>query len=169
MQLLSIGRWQIGSWIHQWNDRDLSCSHLLPSSITTWRSLINMFRSLSLCCVTSLRAKTLVQLEGFFFLFRWFDKQQLARGHFVVQHLHLGGFGLHESSICINIKLLWIQLLPNKITEIIRSCLGSPKSLECDCCQVSFHVIHYVEWNMSYLLLIRFEKNYTWCNSYYRN
>ncbi len=44
------------------NEMTKRCSHLLPSFITAWQSLICMF---SLCCMASPRARTLMQLEVF--------------------------------------------------------------------------------------------------------
>lgn len=154
-QVFSIGRWQIGSCIHQWIDRDVSCSHLLPSFIIAWRSLICMFPLLSFCCVTLPRAKTFVQLEAFssslFFRQTTPDLGYLVVilpwWHMGVQHLCLDGFVFYKASICISIKLPWIQLLPNKITEMLLSCdpvLADRSVLNgyYDCSLISFHVIH---------------------------
>lgn len=69
-QVCSTGCWQMGSCIHQWNDRDISCSHLLPTFIAAWRSRSHACSHRCLFArVTSPRAKTFVQLRPFFFLF----------------------------------------------------------------------------------------------------
>lgn len=144
-QAFSVGCWQIGPCIHQWNDKGMfRCFHLSPLSFCSYTrsrcALLDIATGHNTCSTGGVFS-TLVQEER--------ARPRLPPGDFCLddappcsQHAPF-----LKGSTCISIKLLWNELLPNKITEMSLSrvpVLAAPAVLSayCDCSQISFRVIH---------------------------